>query len=91
MFPLAEVLLAVEGETTLAASELLEKKGMILQGSVILEEEEEALLFSGASLVTWYSWGPFSLLGWTGGHQQPFWYFWSLPICQSADATIRVL
>jgi len=62
MFPLAEVLLVVEGETVLAVSELLEKRGMILQGSVTLAEEE-ALLFSNASLVTWYSWDPFSLLG----------------------------
>jgi len=62
MFPLAEVLLVVEGETVLAVSELLEKRGMILQGSVTLEEEG-ALLFSDASLVTWYSWDPFSLLG----------------------------
>jgi len=90
MFPLAEVLLVVEEETVLAVSELLEKRGMILQGSVTLEEEE-ALLFSDASLVTWYSWDPFSLLGWTGGHRQSFWYFWSLPICQFADITIKVL
>ena len=71
MFPLAEVLLVVEGEMVLAVSELLEKREMILQGLVTLEEEE-ALLFSDASLVTWYSWDPFSLLGWTGGHQQSF-------------------
>jgi len=53
--PLAEVLLAgallvVEGEKVLAVSELLGKKGMILLGSETLGEEE-ALLFSGASLV----------------------------------------
>jgi len=55
-------------------SELLEKRGTILQGSVTLEGEE-VLLFSDASLVIWYSWDPFSLLGWTGGHRQLFWYF----------------
>jgi len=63
---LAEVLLVAELAMVLAVPELLEKRGTILQGSVTLEEEE-ALLFSDASLVTWYSWGPFSLLGWTGG------------------------
>jgi len=48
---LAGVLLATEGEMALAVSELLEKRGMILLGSVTLEEEE-ALLFSDASLGT---------------------------------------
>ena len=38
----------------LVVSELLEKRGMIPPGSVTLEEEE-ALLFSNASLVFWYS------------------------------------
>ena len=80
----------VEGETVLVVSELQDKRGMILQGSVTLEEEE-ALLFSDTSLVTWYCWDPFSLLGWTGGHRQSFWYFWYLPICQFADRTIKVL
>jgi hypothetical protein len=89
MFPLAEVLLVVEGEKVLAVFELLEKRGMILQGSVTLEEE--ALLFSDASLVSWYSWDPFSLLGWTRGHRQSFWYFWSWMICQFADITIKAL
>jgi len=84
----AEVLLVVEGETVLVVSELLEKRGTILQGSVTLEEEE-TLLFSDASLVTWYSWQRFSLLGWTGGHRQSSWYFWSLPICQFVDITIK--
>ena len=74
----------------LVVSELLEKKGMILPGSVTLEEEE-ALLFSDASLVTWYSWGPFSLVGWTGGHRQPLWRFWSWPICEFADTIMKVL
>jgi len=85
---LAGVLLVVEEETVLVVSELLEKRGMILQGSVTLEEGE-ALLFSGASLVTWYSWDPFFLVGWTGGHRQS--YFWSLPICQFANTTMKVL
>ena len=87
---LAEVLLAgfllvAEEETVLVVSELLEKRGTILQGSVTLEERE-ALLFSDASLMTWYSWDLFSLVGWTGGHRQS--YFWSLPICQFADTTM---
>jgi len=64
MFLLAEVLLArvllvgvllvAEEETVLVVSELLEKRGTIQLGSVSLEEGE-ALLFSGASLVIWYS------------------------------------
>jgi hypothetical protein len=44
----------VAEEKVSAVSELLEKKGMILLGSEILGEEE-ALLFSGALLVIWYS------------------------------------
>ena len=78
MFLLAEVLLArvllfgvllvAEEEMVLVVSELLEKKGMILPGSVTLEEGE-ALLFSGASLVIWYSWNLFSLVDWTRGHR----------------------
>jgi len=76
MFLLAEVLLAgvllfgvllvAEEEMVLAVSGLLEKKGMILLGSETLGEEE-ALLFSGASLVIWYSWNLFSSVDWTGG------------------------
>ena len=50
----------------LAVSGLLEKKGMILLGSETLGEEE-ALLFSGASLAIWYSWNLFSSVDWTGG------------------------
>jgi len=98
MFLLAEVLLArvllvgvllvAEEETVLVVSELLEKRGTIPLGSVTLEEGE-ALLFSGASLVIWYSWNLFSLVGWIGGHQQL--YFWSLPICQCADTAVKVL
>jgi len=92
MFLLGEVLLAevlltgallvVEGDMVLAMSRLLEKKGMILLGSETLEEEE-ALLFSGASLVIWYSWDLFSSVDWTGGHRQSC--FWSLPMCRYAD------
>jgi len=63
---LAGALLVVEGEMVLAVSGLLEKKGMILLGSETLGEEE-ALLFSGASLVIWYSWNLFSSFDWTGG------------------------
>ena len=59
----AEVLLVAELEMVPAVSELLEKRGTIPPGSVTLEEEEEALLFSDASLVTWYTWDPFSLVG----------------------------
>ena len=98
MLPLDEVLLAevllfgvlpvVEEEMVLVVSGLLEKREKIPPGSVTLEEGE-ALLFSGASLVIWYSWNLFSLVGWTGGHRQS--YFWSLPICQCADTTMKVL
>ena len=63
------VLLVTEEEIMLVVSELLEKRGMIPPESVTLEEEE-ALLFSSASLVFWYSWNLFSLVGWTGGHRQ---------------------
>jgi len=98
MFLLAEVLLVgvllfgillvVEGEVLLAVSGLLQKKGMILLGSKTLGEEE-ALLFSGASLVIWYSWNLFSSVDWTGGHRQS--YFWSLPMYRYADTTMRSL
>jgi len=81
VFPLAEVLptevllagvlLVAKGETVFVVSELLEKRGTILPGSVTLEEEE-ALLFSDASPVFWYSWSLFSLVGWTGGHWQSY-------------------
>jgi len=57
---LAEVLLAVEVETVLAVSELLAKKETIPHDLVFLEEEEEAILSSGALLVTWCFWGLFS-------------------------------
>jgi len=85
---LAGALLVVEGEMVLAVSGPLENKGMILLGSETLEEEE-ALLFSGASLVIWYSWNLFSLVDWTGGHRQS--YFWSLSMCRYADTTIKRL
>jgi len=81
MFLLAEVLLArvlplgvllvTEEEMVPAVSGLLEKKGMILLGSETLGEEE-ALLFSGASLVIWYSWNLFSSVDWTRGHRQSY-------------------
>jgi len=85
---LVGVLLVAEREMMLVASELLDKRGMIPPGSTILVEEE-ALLFSDASLLFWYSWNLFSLVGWTGGHRQS--YFWSLPNCQCADTTMKVL
>jgi len=98
MFLLAEVLLAgvlllgfllvVEGETVLIVSGLLEEKGMILLGLEILGEEK-VLLFSGALLVIWYSWNLFSSVDWIWGHRQS--YFWSLPMYQCADTTMRSL
>jgi len=78
-----EVLLVAEEEMALVVSELLEKKGMILLGSETLGEEE-ALLFSGVSLVIWYPWNLFSSVEWTGGHRQS--YFWSLPMGMSSSA-----
>ena len=66
-----EVFLVAEEEKEFAVSGLLEKKGMILLGSETLGEEE-ALLFSGASLVIWYSWNLFSSFDWTGGHRQSY-------------------
>jgi len=84
----AGALLVVEGEMVLVVSGLLEKKGMILLGSETLGEEE-ALLFSGASLVIWYSWNIFSSVDWTGGHQQS--YFWSLPMYRYADTAMKSL
>jgi len=83
-----EVLLVAEEEMVLVVSELLEKKGMILLGSETLGEED-ALLFSGASLVIWYSWNLFSSVDWTGGHRQS--YFWSLPMYRCADTTMKSL
>jgi hypothetical protein len=65
------VLLVAEEEMMLVVSGLLEKSGMIPLESVTLEEEE-ALLFSDAWLVFWYSWNLFSLAGWTGGHRQSY-------------------
>jgi len=60
------VLLVAEEDMILLVSGLLEKKGMILLGPETLGEEE-VLLFSGASLVIWYSWNLFSSVDWTGG------------------------
>ena len=85
---LARTLLVVEGEMVLAVSGLLEKKGMILLGSETLEVEE-ALLFSDASLVIWYSWNLFSSVDWTGGHRQS--YFWFLPMYRYADTMMKSL
>ena len=89
---LAEVLLfgfllVIEEETVLVVSGLLEEKGMILLKSEILGEK--ALLFSSALLVIWYSWNLFSSIDRTGGHRQS--YFWSLPMYQCADTTVRSL
>ena len=68
----------------LVVSGLLGKKEMIPPGSVTLEK---VLLFSGALLVLWYSWDPFSSVDWTGGHQQS--YFWSLPMYRYADTMMK--
>ena len=65
--PLVVVLVAEKGMVH-AASVSLERKEKILLGLVILGEEK-VLLFSGALLVPWCSWHPFSLVGWTGGHR----------------------
>jgi len=71
MFPLAEALLVgallfgvlpMAEEMVLVVSGLLEKRETIPPGSVTLEEGE-ALLFSGALLVIWYSWDLFSSVG----------------------------
>jgi len=50
---LAKVLLAVEVETVIAASELLVT---IPHESVILEEEEKVVLSSGVLAASWCSW-----------------------------------
>ena len=52
-------ILVVE-EKVLLVSGLPVKKGMILHGSVILDEEEKMVLSSGASVATWCFWGLFS-------------------------------
>jgi uncharacterized membrane protein YccC len=58
----------VEEETVLAVSGFLEKKVMIPHESATLDEEEKMVLFSGALVATWCSWGLFSWLGWARGH-----------------------
>jgi len=58
VFLVAEVLF--EGETVLAVSGFLVKKGIIPHGSATLDEEEKMVLSSSASVATWYSWGLFS-------------------------------
>jgi len=87
-FWLGLVLPVAGEEMVLVVFGVLEKREMIPPGSVTLEEGE-ALLFSGASLVIWYSWDLFSSVDWTGGHQQS--YFWSLPMYRCADTTMRGL
>jgi len=81
------VLLVTEEEMESAVSRFLEKRGMILLGLEILGEEK-ALLFFGASLVIWYPWHLFSSVDWTSGHRQL--YFWSLPMYQCADTTMKI-
>jgi len=76
------VLLALEGEMVLVASELLEKKEKIPPGLEIPWEKKALLLF-GALLVPWCSWHPFSSVDWTGGHRH--FCFWSLPMHWFAD------
>jgi len=79
--------LAAEGEMILAVSVLLEKKEKIPLGLEI-PEEERALLLSGALLVLWCSWHPFSSADWTGGHR--YFCFWPLPMRRSADTERRI-
>ena len=61
-------LLALVGKMVLVASELLEEKGKTPL-ELEMPEEEGELLLSGALLVLWYLWHPFSFAGWTGGHR----------------------
>ena len=77
MLLVAEVL--VEGEKVLLVSGFLVKKGMMLPGSVILDEEERMVLSFGALAGSWYFLDPFSWseLGWAGGHRHLFERFWS--------------
>ena len=82
-----EVLLVAEEEKEFAVSGLLEKKGMILLGLEILEEEK-ALLFFGTLLVIWCSWNLSSSVDWTGRHRHL--YFWSLPMRRCADTTMKI-
>ena len=56
-----------EEEMVLVVSGFLEKEKIPLGLETL--GEEKVLLFSGALLVPWCSWHPFSLVGWTGGHR----------------------
>jgi hypothetical protein len=47
-------------ENVLLVSGLLMKKGMMLHGSVMLDEEEKMVLSSSALVATWCFWGHFS-------------------------------
>jgi len=76
------VLLAAEREMVLAVSVFLEKKEKILP-ELEIQEEEGALLLSGALFVLWYSWHLFSSVDWTGGHRHLC--FWSLWMRRCAD------
>jgi len=76
-----EVFLAAEGEMVLAVSVFLEKMEKILPE--LEKMEEEALPFSDALFVLWYSWHLFSSADWTGGHRHLC--FWSLPMRRCAD------
>jgi len=48
-------------ENVLLVSGLLMKKGMMLHGSVMLDEEEKMVLSSSALVATWCFLGPFLL------------------------------
>jgi len=85
---LRELLPAAEEEMVLVASGLLERKEKIPLGLETLGEEKE-LLSSGALFVVGCSWSRSTLPGWTGGHQHLC--FWSLPMRQYADTTMRSL
>ena len=47
-------------EKVLLVSRLTVKKGTMLHGSVMLDEEEKIVLSSGALVATWCFWGLFS-------------------------------
>jgi len=64
---MAEVL--VEEEKVLLVFGLSAETGMMLPGSVTLDEVERMVLFCGASAAPWYFWDPFFWLelDWAGG------------------------
>jgi len=67
ILPLVVLLVAERGMVP-TVSVFLERKEKILQ-ELEIPGEEKALLFSGALLVLWCSWHPFSSVDWTRGHR----------------------